>query len=355
MEGFNVFESSLSEKIIHLGTEDDWVKVIEKFQHLDIYYSKEYLNLFAAFEDGLTEAVFYENEDGKVFYPFIKRKIDIKEGYFDIITPYGYGGPVLEGKPSVIKKFYEHFNNYCLNNNIITETISLHPLINNYDYIKNTMRVDYIRRTEAIDLTLSLEEIRNNYSSTNKRNIRKAIREGVQVNVSNTREDIEIFMNLYYETMDRNNASKFYYFNKSYFYGQMEETKLSKSYLLLARFNEQIIGGILLIIGKEFAHYHLGASKTEYLFLRPNNLLFDTMIEFTKSFDLKALHLGGGYKENDSLYKFKKSFSNNDSLYYFLGKNIINEKIYNELSKSIINDFSGSSKTDFFPSYRDLT
>ncbi|MGG3739585.1 GNAT family N-acetyltransferase, partial [Aeribacillus pallidus] len=93
-------------------------------------------------------------------------------------------------------------------------------------------------------------------------------------------------------------------------------------------------------------------SKTEYLPLRPNNLLFDAMVELSKSLGLKALHLGGGYQENDSLFKFKSLFTNNNHFNYYIGKNILNDKIYHELSQSVMNHFSFNSSSDFFPLYR---
>ncbi|NRD76323.1 GNAT family N-acetyltransferase [Bacillus sp. BRMEA1] len=338
-----------------LGPDDNWNLYIKRFSHLDIYYSREYLQLFAKEQHGISEAIYYENDDGKVFYPYIKREIQIKEGYFDTITPYGYGGPVLEGKQTVMKEFYDCFKAYCLKQNIITETVCLHPLLNNVNDIKDVMPVDFLRKTTAVDLTLPLDDIRQNYSSNNRRNIRKAIREGVQVTVTNKKEDIIRFKELYDETMDRNNALSFYYFDKEYFFRQMEDTALSKSYLLTAKYNGKMISGILLIIGQEYAHCHLVASKTEFLHLRPNNLLFDYMIEFSKTAGAKALHLGGGYKDHDSLFRFKTLFSNNNNFDYYLGKNIIDQKIYDELSQAALAHSSAEKgERSFFPLYRKI-
>jgi hypothetical protein len=247
---------SSSEYIVHgevikFNKIHDWRKIQKDFPNLDIYYSKEYVILFAEIQKGEPEAVYYEDEHGKVFYPFIKRKIDLMEGYFDIITPYGYGRPLMIGEKAVIREFYKKFNEYYLNNNIVTETAGLHPLLKNDEYIREVMSVDYIRKTAAVDLKPPLEEIRDHYSSNNKRNIKKANKERVEVFVSTNWDDMESFSELYYETMDRNNASKFYYFNKSYFLRQMEETEFSKSYLIFAKYQEQMIGGVLLIIGKD--------------------------------------------------------------------------------------------------------
>ena len=348
--------SCFQRQFIVLGTDDDWNQYTDGFSSVDVFYSQEYVSLFAEIQRGIPEAVYYENDNGKVFYPFIKRKIDIKKGYFDIITPYGYGGPVIEGDRQIVQEFYEQFKEYCFKNNIITETVGLHPLLKNDKYIKDIMTVDFIRKTTAVNLTHSLEEIRRNYSTNNKRNIKKAIHAGVHVAVSNNPNlnDIESFIDIYYETMDRNEASSFYYFPRFYFYKQMLETKISKPYLLLAKNNKKVIAGVLVIIGKEFAHYHLGASKTEFLPLRPNNLLFDAMIELSKSYELKELHLGGCYKDNDSLYKFKSGFTMSHDFHYYLGKNIINHDIYQELINLSNKDNKEYIQNDYFPKYRRL-
>jgi hypothetical protein len=342
----------LTKKLWILKSDDNWHIFLEKFRNLDIYYSQEYTKLCANAEGGIAETVYYEDKDGKILYPYIKRKIDLKEGFFDIVTPYGYGGPVLEGKNHVIQQFYSQFKVYCENNNIVTETVRLHPLIKNDECIRDIMHVDYIRKTTAVDLSLSLEEIRRGYTSNNHRNIRKAKKEGVKVYLSNNKGDIETFIDIYFETMQRNNAANYYYFSNSYFYRLMEETALSKPYLLLAEYNDQIIGGVVVIFGKEFAHYHLGASKTEFLSLRPNNLLFDYMVEFAKSKGLTTLHLGGGYKEDDGLFKFKSSFTNNNHFHYYLGKNILNRQIYDELSELTEGNSPLGSESSYFPVYR---
>ncbi|WP_084780380.1 lipid II:glycine glycyltransferase FemX [Bacillus massilinigeriensis] len=331
---------------------DDWSSFTRMFSNLDIYYSKNYVSLFAEIQKGVPEAVFFENENGKVFYPFIKREIELKKGYFDIVTPYGYGGPILEGSPWLLKLFYKQFKKYALSQRIVTETVTFHPVLDNVKYMKNIMELEKIRMTTAVDLTPTLEEIRNNYSSQNIRNIKKAKREGVEIIQSTQQEEIKAFIEMYYETMDRNEASQFYYFPASYFFRQMEETDLSNTVLLLAKCNGEIIGGILFIYGKEYAHYHLGASRSDYLHLRVNNLLFDAMIELSKSLGLKALHLGGGKVEGDSLYKFKASFSNHNDYQYYLGKQIFNEETYRELIEiSKINHLI-PSQSNFFPAYR---
>jgi hypothetical protein len=332
-----------------------WEKYINRFRNIDIYYSYEYGHLFAQIEKGTIFAAYFEKNDTKLFYPFIKRSVPyLYEEIFDIVTPYGYGGPYIEGEDKkIIYEFYNEFSRYCLQENILTETIRCHPLLKNYYYLAKVMDIQYIRKTTGVNLRKSLDAIREEYTPNNKRNIKKAKQEGVYCfHAAPTKENISIFIELYKETMNRNHASDYYYFPEDYFFRQMEETNISKPYLLFAAYEGKVIAGVIVIIGKEFAHYHLGASRTTFLTLKPNNLLFDYMIEFCKIQGSSLLHLGGGYEENDGLFRFKTSFSNKNNFDYFIGKKIYHPKTYQEIEKEIHQKYS--VRNNFFPVYRGI-
>ncbi len=331
-----------------------WNKILKKFKTIDSYYSYEYGKLFATIENGQLLGAFLEDHTTKVFYPFIKREIpgDYK-GLYDIVTPYGYGGPLIEGDSKKIDPFYTFFSEYCETENIITETIRFHPLYKNDAYCKEILNVQYIRKTTSVDLSFPLEKIRQNYSSMNKKNIKKAKSNQLSCFMAQSSiENIEIFLDMYKETMDRNNAIGYYYFDRSYFLDQVKETCISKTYLLFTQFEGEIIAGVMVILGKEFAHYHLGASRTKYLDYRPNNLLFDYMIEFCKSLGAKQLHLGGGYQENDGLFAYKTSFTNNNNHDYYIGKKIYNLTKYQEVVGTIKENYEVNE--NFFPVYRGI-
>lgn len=332
-----------------------WKMVTDRLERGDFYYSYEYGLLMAKEENGTILSAYFEDEDGKVFYPFIKRKVQGGNGLYDIVTPYGYGGPLVEGnRKQIIKKFYKNFSEYCVENQIITETIRFHPLYKNHTLLKDVLDVQYIRQTTAVDLTLPIESIRENYSTMTKRNVKKARKNDVTCFTANRNiQNIRIFREMYQETMDRNHASKYYYFTEDYFIEQMKDTNLGSPYLLFAQYENEIIAGVIVFVGKEYAHYHLGASKSEFFSVRANNLLFDYMIEFCQSKDLKLLHLGGGYRENDGLFKYKSSFTNSNNYDYYLGKKIYDEETYDSIVSSLEN--SHTIDCDYFPAYRGIS
>ena len=213
--------------------------------------------------------------------------------------------------------------------------------------------VKYIRKTTAVNLNFDIEVIRSNYSSMTQRNINKAEKNCVScIEVEKIESNINIFIDLYTETMDRNNASNFYYFDLELISAMLKESRFVSSHLLFAHFEGRVVSAVILYLCGEMAHYHLGASKNEFLYLKPNNKLFDYMIHYSKENGAKILHLGGGYDENDGLFAFKSSFTNNNHFEYFLGKKVFNYGKYNEL----INYYSKKNilSNSYFPIYRGI-
>jgi lipid II:glycine glycyltransferase (peptidoglycan interpeptide bridge formation enzyme) len=259
----------------------------------------------------------------------------------------------VSGSETVLDEFSRHFRAYCSEKGVVSEVIRLHPLLDNARYLGRFCNLTYIRKTTAVDLSGTLSEIRENYSSMNKRNIKKAAAAGIFcVEVEKSDENITTFLKLYSDTMARKGAAGYYYFCFTSLQDQLAETAISKSHLLFAYSGDKVIAAAILFTTKQFAHYHLGASNKESLDLRPNNLIFDSMIEAAKKMGCSLLHLGGGCQENDSLFHYKASFSNHNHFDYFIGTNIHNPELYAELVEAAARD--SLTKEGFFPLYRSI-
>jgi len=128
------------------------------------------------------------------------------------------------------------------------------------------------------------------------------------------------------------------------------DTSISKSHLLFVYYEDKVISAVILFTTAKFSHYYLGASNTDYLSLRPNNLIFDYMVELSKDKGCTYLHLGGGYEDGDGLFIYKCSFSNNNLYDYYIGKNIIDEEVYN----FVVNKKKQTCELNenYFPLYR---
>ncbi|MEG1578858.1 MAG: hypothetical protein RR336_08850, partial [Oscillospiraceae bacterium] len=66
---------------------------------MDIYFDENYGKLYEEIECGTAEVFRFSSELGEVKHQFIQREIPILladgKTRFDLITPYGYGGPLV--------------------------------------------------------------------------------------------------------------------------------------------------------------------------------------------------------------------------------------------------------------------
>ena len=65
---------------------------------MDIYFELNYGKLYEEIEGGTCEVFEHRSSLGTIRHMFIKRKVPIQLGditYYDLVTPYGYGGPLI--------------------------------------------------------------------------------------------------------------------------------------------------------------------------------------------------------------------------------------------------------------------
>lgn len=322
---------------------------------IDLYFDKNYGKLYEKIENGKSEIFKYEDENGKITNQFLIRQIPNKiDGklYFDIVTPYGYGGPIIEkitgDKELLLKKYEDEFSKYCLKNNIVSEFIRFHPLEKNYEDFGKMYNAKYMRKT----LITNLQEdnpIKNQFGKSCRKNIRQALNKGVTYRVTKKPENIDSFKKIYYSTMDRNNATDYYYFDDEYFNDLLKYFR-NNIIFIEAIFEEKIIAAGLYFIYKDIIHIHLSGTLTEYLYLSPAYILRYAVTLWGKENGYKLIHHGGGRSnsEEDSLYLFKKNFAKLYDTDFYIGRKIWNKEIYDKLCQIKHVD----AYEEFFPAYR---
>lgn len=305
---------------------------LEKLNLLeDIYYSKEYVSLYLKQDETIFEFKYQENEH--IFYNIaIKRPIkkigdiDTFDGYFDLETAYGYGGFVINtDDKEFILNAVSQYQKKCFDENIIAEFIRFHPF--NEFPIKYQELFDmniYDRDVVYVDLELSKEERWNSYSSKTRNILRKCEKELIFEQSTN----INKFVELYEQTMNKNNAGEFYYFSKDYYEQLLKNISID---LYAVKKDEQVISSAFFMQSDEFVHYHLSANDYNMRQYNANYFILDQMFELAKKNNKKYFYLGGGTTSNkdDSLLKFKQKFSSLTKQFYISGR-IYNNEIYSK-------------------------
>ena len=333
--------------ILSLEQKDEWNAIVRSMSQYDFYHLAEYHLLE---HSGQSLLLHFSSKSTEFALPVIIRPIDETENN-DITSVYGYAGPLSNCEnPDIqaVKEFQNELLHFFDKFKIVSVFSRLHPLFNNQELILSGLGdiVD-TNQTVGIDLSLTEQEQKKQYSHSVKNHISRLKRKNIIVKKAETREEIDIFIEIYKENMKRVNASKMYFFENDYFYRFFENIPSS---LFLAYYEEQAICGSLFTICNGIVQPHLSATHDEYLRWSPLKLVWDHIRIDAVEKNARWMHLGGGVGgTDDSLFQFKAQFSNLRFIFK-TWRYIHNEEVYTRLvSEKYPDNIPFSS---FFPLYR---
>ena len=353
--------------LIPITDSEKWDNIVCSFKEYDVYYLSGYVKTFQQHGDGDPVLFYYNVDDLRGINVVMKRDLSsfenftglIPQGeYFDIVTPYGYGGFLFEGNISEknLIEFNEKYEDFLRKKNIVSEFVRFHPLLRNADNMRTISNVIDLGSTIHLHLD-SLETIWKNISSKNRNTIRKAQKNGVEIVHGKDLSLFKNFMEIYNKTMMLDNALPYYYFKED-FYQSIHQDLYDNYEMFYALHNDEIIAMSIVLYGNGFMHYHLSGSLYEYRNLSPTNLLLYKAACWGASGNLSSFHLGGGLGSGeDNLYKFKKTFNREDSgsTQFSIGKRIVDQDMYSKLVEMRIKeDSSFDVDSSFFPLYRSI-
>lgn len=299
----------------------------------DIYFTEQYVKLYET-DTERAECFICQEGDKCLMFPFLARVFEFQgKEYKDFETAYGYGGPVYncDDNEFVVRALLA-FKSYCNENGYVAGFVRFHPLFQNQTGFDVIGRVIEDRKTVAIDLDQSMDEVWKNEIHTKNRNvIRKAEKAGCTFVLDDKYEHLQKFVELYDSTMDKLSADGFYYFDDTYY--DKLKCGITDSFLGCVQNSEgQIISAAIFMYSGPYGHYHLSGSDRKQLAVSPNNfLLWNAACELQRR-GVRLFHLGGGTNsaEDNSLFLFKRRFSK-ETYQFYIGKVVFKPTIYQSL------------------------
>lgn len=314
-----------------------------------IYMDKKWAHLQEAKEDGNAETFKFEDDHVSIVYTFIKRKAGVVNGqvYYDLVTPRGEMGPYIVFKQKEItndeflKLYKKEFLYYCHENNIIAEYIRFDSWNNMEKYFSDLYVLSEYGDIFGNQLTYDFFE--EEFTSSKRRNVNKAIKEGVTIEYHSNSDAIQQFLKLYHFTQEKYTASSFHQIDESFINRYFNHLK-DKVTFAQAIFNNEVISSVLVLIAKDIMHYHLAAHHPLYLNLNANALIIYETAKKAQTMNKKIFDLGSA-KKGSSLEKYKKGIAK--PYKSTLGTAIRNPIIYNKLIQQ-----AGGPRLNYFPAYR---
>lgn len=320
-------------------------------------FDPAYVKLFEKIEHAEMKHFHYNSPYGNISYTFLKREIPYRidgKVYYDITTAYGYGGPLateVTNMHFLMEGFTCAFEHYCKENLIVSEFIRFHLMENKNIRDHYHGELGEIGPHISRDLTKSMDQ---DFSKSLFKTVKKANQSGLRIVTDQTGDHLDKFMELYYSTMDRNNAEKFYYFDKSFFL-ELHKNLPEKFVYSFVFLEDKVISAHLTLFGDTYAYGFLGGNLQEYFHYDANTFLEYHMIDWLKKKNLSYYTVGGGYRGEDGIYNFKKKFDKKGIHTFYVGKQIYNTDIYKKLVAIREKEPGFDPETSFFPAYRERT
>ena len=249
-----------------------WDDIVRGFSNYDVYYLSGYVKAFQLHGDGDPQLLYYEAEVLKAIYVYMKRKTAI-EGYYDSVTPYGYGGVLFDGDTSEanLHVFWKAYVEKMKEEGIVDNFVRYHPVLANAIPMKQISTVIDLGKTIAFDLA-SPEVIWENIISKNRNMIRKAEKNGITIEHGKGMDLLDQFTTIYNATMDKDHAEEYYYFKRPFY--ESIHNDLNDNYeMFYAMYEGRPIAMSIMIFANGRLNYHLSGSDIEYRNLAPSNLL----------------------------------------------------------------------------------
>ena len=343
--------------ILHTSPDDllRWKHYYDRLARKNIYSSPDYIRLLEKQWGDEAELFICGDEESYVYYPYFKRRIDTRvldgedhrdlSPYRDIVSSWYYGGPLFSAEqddPLLARGFIEQFYAHAVRSGFVSGFVRFDPNIGNHAVYQGLMDVERNRETVCIDLQRPSEDIFRGFGATNRRNIRRAEREGISVTVTDAESDWHEFASIYAQEMMRKNAPAHLCLPSTFFHLMRCDLR-GHCTLVKALDRGRTVGGLIVLYDEQCAYHYLSASDPAYWGKRVNNLLFSGAVLFAKRMEIPTFDFMGG---RPGVFRFKAQFSRQRRS-FFVAKTVYDRDLFDTLCRR-----SSMHNAQYFPPYR---
>jgi hypothetical protein len=327
----------------------EWLSHWSSWPAREVYAHPGYASLY---EDDQTRAVCaaWRSEGGGVLYPFLLR--DLRGEPFladavDAITPYGYGGAFCWGvdRNAVAVEFWRVFDEWAVKQPVVSEFVRFALFDDEllpYPGECEQRLVNVVR-----DLEPGADEIWMDFEHKVRKNVKKARRAGVEIELDPEGVRLDDFLRLYAHTLERRDAPERYRFSREFF-ERIHERLAGQFVYAHALHENRVVSSELVLLSARNAYSFLGGTDSEAFDLRPNDLLKHDVILWAKDAGQRRFVLGGGYSADDGIFRYKRSFAPRGLVPFFTGRRVLQPELYGELTERT----RSTGDSAFFPAYR---
>ena len=320
----------------------------------DVYFTAGYGMADASTKHGRWEALHYED---RLLLPYVVTEIG--DGHLDAASPYGYAG--IHVAPGTTERDLARFWRLAQEQWRDMGLVAMFFRFSPFEPLValEGVRTTHLRDTVTVPIDGDADALWHGMEGRSRTAVRKARRLGYTATVRPAHAaDLHSgspFRTLYEQTMRRVGSRLEYLFGDGYYTELLKG--LGPSLLIAEVFSEDgvVCASALILRHRDRVHYHLAGSDPVAARDGVNNLLLWTVIHWAVRNGARLFHLGGGFRAEDSLFKFKRSFGGRRTQFW-TGALVVDERAYDELVERRA-FMCGQSPSEligagYFPAYR---
>ena len=192
---------------------EQWNQIVRSFDDYDVFYLNEYVTAFMLEEkkNGTPILLLYEHDSDRAINVVFRRDVADDEKffgkvaagkYYDLISPYGYGG--FWGNIKNHDTLNKTYNAYCVAKGYVCEFVRF-ELFGDY-YLHYDGETETRTHNVVRNLEMPLDEKWMDFKQKVRKNVKRAQKNNLEIVIENTDAHLQDFLDIYYSTMDRSNA-----------------------------------------------------------------------------------------------------------------------------------------------------
>lgn len=318
----------------------------------NLILNQDYGRLYEEIYKGKCEIFEFQNSLGSVKHLFMKRKIPFQieeKTYYDLITPYTYGGPVIEAwreedKWDLMTEFQLEFQKYCKEQNIVSEFVRFHPLLcNSMDFLY-CYELSYVMDARGISILTHIKPTEEGFSVEGIAKVLEAFKCGVDYEIFVGINKIDDFNQFLTEAHGITGSQV-----QQYFEGckQLMEDHVV---FIETKYLGKVVGMMMCFLYDGVLTTHVLVTDETGDRLNAAFVMHYGLTIWSKTTGVEMLHLAGNWinKCEEEHAAFKNNFEILKDYKYFIGRKVWNEEVYRELCDQANVDVH----IDYFPAYR---
>jgi CelD/BcsL family acetyltransferase involved in cellulose biosynthesis len=253
----------------------------------------------------------------------------------DVVSPYGYGGASYEGEGAdrqvAAESLEFSLQSFFGRMNVVSEFVR-EDLFAEHLVARDDGEHVVLQQNVVVDLKVAPEERWLRYAPKVRESVRHAEKAGLRVEINSCTDFLEPFLGIYYGTMERRHATDSYFFPGEKFQHLHDSLQPSGELeYALVFLHDRVISAQLLLMSVDTMYSFLSGTDAAYFKLRPAELLKHKIIAWGHQKGYARFVLGGGLKQGDGLFQFKRAFEPGGLMDFCVRRVVWNREQYDSL------------------------